>query len=1220
MKILSLRLKNINSLKGEWFIDFTAERFTENGLFAITGPTGAGKSSLLDGICLALYHATPRMDRQIDELMTRHTSEAMAEVEFEVKGVAYRANWSRRRARGQSDGKLQPPKGELARVTDGTILSDKLNEKVAKITELTGLDFDRFTRSMLLAQGKTAAFLNANSNERAELLEELTGTEIYGEISRQVFQRMRDEEAQLKTLSARCGDVSLLDDEQLTALNKEKAELDTQLNALQTHQNTLTAQQQWRQQIASQETLLADANTQQESVEQALKQHESDLEKLSSAMPALELKPLYERLDGLRSDQAEKTAQQQSQQQKQQQVASGLEALSGNLAEREQAVQSAEEARSALETLLVEQVIPLDQQLNHQQQQAKTLQDEQKTLIDACSALNSQLAEHKKQQEDAEQQLKSATDYLAENEADQELPQQLRHWQSQLERRASLASQQKAASESLETQQKALAGFQQRHQTLKNHVADSEQAQTNALQQQKELQQQRVALLQGEDEHQLRQQQWGQQNTQIAQLRHLSGQYQQLAGQHQQLQQQIDAQTPALEQLGEQRKVKGREWQQLKQQIADLRTLLQQEQLIAKYEQDRAQLQPGQPCPLCGSAEHPAVSQYQPVNISATEQRLQETEQRFNAVIKEGQQIGTELAALQSTLQQHQQQQAQLQSHKPALMGEWQQVCEQLQLTIDIRNPEGIDQAVQLLEQQQQAQQARLQQLDQLNQKLAENSQLLHRCGNQLNEAQKALSQAESEQGKDQHQLDSLHQKLDELAHEREQLETELARQINPLPVLDAQQQWLDTQQQRATQYQQMVQNQQTSKETLATLARQNPEAQAQLTEKTRQLETLDSRLKEQQVQLESLREQRQQLFGDKDPATERSEASRTEEQARQALENSRAEQQTLKQQLDSLTGTLKQLEETLSSQRLAIEDADQKWQLALTESPFGNTEQWQAALLPTEQREQLTALKQDLDARRERASALRAQASEQLETLNAQQKTEHSLAELEQQLAALTAELASLHQRQGQLKEQLDSDFQKRHQFEDLQKQQAAQQAQYDIWVKLSSLIGSADGARFRRYAQGLTLDHLVELANRRLDRLHGRYLLQRRDDSELSLAVVDSWQGDSIRDTRTLSGGESFLVSLALALALSDLVSHRTSIDSLFLDEGFGTLDPDTLEIALDALDALNASGKMIGIISHVEALKERIPNQINVHKHAGLGYSRLDAEFTVSRTATE
>ena len=124
----------------------------------------------------------------------------------------------------------------------------------------------------------------------------------------------------------------------------------------------------------------------------------------------------------------------------------------------------------------------------------------------------------------------------------------------------------------------------------------------------------------------------------------------------------------------------------------------------------------------------------------------------------------------------------------------------------------------------------------------------------------------------------------------------------------------------------------------------------------------------------------------------------------------------------------------------------------------------------------------------------------------------------------------------------------------------------------------------------------------------LHGSYLLCRKSTGVLELEIVDAWQGDVARDTRTLSGGEGFLVSLALALALSDLVSHKTSIDSLFLDEGFGSLDGDTLEIALTALDSLNASGKMIGIISHVEALKERIPAQIRVEKGGGIGHSRL------------
>ena len=162
----------------------------------------------------------------------------------------------------------------------------------------------------------------------------------------------------------------------------------------------------------------------------------------------------------------------------------------------------------------------------------------------------------------------------------------------------------------------------------------------------------------------------------------------------------------------------------------------------------------------------------------------------------------------------------------------------------------------------------------------------------------------------------------------------------------------------------------------------------------------------------------------------------------------------------------------------------------------------------------------------------------------------------------------------------------------------------------KLNEMVGSASGDKFAKFAQGITLDQLIYLANKHLQILSPRYELQRSSDSSklLEIEIIDSFQGDVVRPVSTLSGGESFIVSLSLALGLSALASQKISIDSLFLDEGFGTLDSDSLELALNALNQLQSSGKMVGVISHVEVLKERIPLQIRVMPK-GDGTSGLD-----------
>jgi exonuclease SbcC len=162
-----------------------------------------------------------------------------------------------------------------------------------------------------------------------------------------------------------------------------------------------------------------------------------------------------------------------------------------------------------------------------------------------------------------------------------------------------------------------------------------------------------------------------------------------------------------------------------------------------------------------------------------------------------------------------------------------------------------------------------------------------------------------------------------------------------------------------------------------------------------------------------------------------------------------------------------------------------------------------------------------------------------------------------------------------------------------------SAREKEFNRWNMLRDLIGSADGKKFRIYAQSLTLRKLINLANRHLERLNDRYYIMKSEMEDLALNIADRYQGNSVRSMTTLSGGESFLISLALALGLSDLAGRNAQIQSLFIDEGFGTLDSKNLELVLQTLGNLQALGKTIGVISHVRELKERIDTQVQVIK---------------------
>ncbi len=353
---------------------------------------------------------------------------------------------------------------------------------------------------------------------------------------------------------------------------------------------------------------------------------------------------------------------------------------------------------------------------------------------------------------------------------------------------------------------------------------------------------------------------------------------------------------------------------------------------------------------------------------------------------------------------------------------------------------------------------------------------------------------------------------------------------------------------------------------------------------------------------LVTLTKQRSELFGIKNSDVEEQRLVQQITAAEASEKQVRAVCEQCKELVSSIKTRLATLETSLQNRQPLLQKLEQDFIESLTQADFADEQLFLDKRLSPVERDSLGQRALAVDGQLATVKTRKQDRETRLAQELAKQVTDVPRENLQQNLDVYQESLRQIGEEIGAKKQRLKDNSEARYKLQDKQSLIDNQKMECERWDKLRELIGSADGKKYRNFAQGLTFELMVNHANRQLEKMTDRYLLTRDEVQPLELNVVDNYQAGEIRSTKNLSGGESFIVSLALALGLSKMASRKVRVDSLFLDEGFGTLDEEALETALETLAGLQQDGKLIGVISHVSALKERIGTQLKIWPQSG------------------
>ncbi|NUQ24176.1 MAG: AAA family ATPase [Saprospiraceae bacterium] len=1211
MKITKITVNNLHSLRLQATIDFSSPPLSHAGLIAITGDTGAGKTTLLDAITLALYGRIHR-NKDAKDVMSYGAVESLAEVEFETHKGLFRAKWSIWRAHKKDDGDIKGPRRELSQWNSQRdafeIIAEKAKEVDEQVEAVSGLDYDRFCRSVLLSQGDFAAFLKSGEKERSELLERITGVEIYSRLSMAAFERNKLEQQRLEDLRQSLELTQAPGDEEMAAWDQALTRYQSEGEAISVQRDQLQKQSQWLQRLKELDERQVLLQTELQATELEKTENERLKVQLQNARKAAAFQPdlallesLNQRIDQLKAEIADFDIQAQTARQKLDESQQENEALQETL--------SALQADFQIKYPLWEKALALDAAIQEKDSglQAQLAQQaaQEKTWTELAQQLEAQSAQLK----DWENIAQTSALWLESHASWQSLPQQLPLMQDKRNELRLLWKELQDAKQKEEHTETQLADITRKLDTalLARQEAEEklQQLQTEFERlapeyyapSRQELLHLLVQEIEGLNDKQGQLKQWADiQSVYQQKLKMVADMEDRLS--HLQLEEEDVNKTlmVALDALDDYNQ---------RLQYAD--KIYDQQRQIANYEKDRELLAEGEPCPLCFSTHHPFRAHAVKPMVDEARAVRDKAQQQYNQA----------LARQQSLLRR----QNELYNETKRLRGS-EEGLERLRLDLlDIeaqlvsaesavlpgfvrpQSAKGIAELVSNISESLADKRRRRVQLMELDKSIAALEKSAQLASQAYAEAQGAHMLAQ-ERG----QAASKWQT--EINAKWEQSVAQINALLQPYGLtFDVEQgaAIFDTLQERATEYAQQRARLEEAQREKAAKAQRTEQLSEELTRLQERLDALNLSVATQRAVLEESVAERKAVLGDEDPQTARASLQTAIAQQQALCDQARESRTALEKELESLRRLHQGKTNELHTASNNMEALQKELLKKLKKADFDSIEALQQALLEPDVLQQM---EENLQEHEKRRFELERQWKELLHNqaqVRAKSLTTETAETIAEWLTGVELQYRSTMQEIGALREKKSQGEQRRQEAQSLLEQIAAQENTCLRWSKLNDIIGQADGKKFRVFAQGLTLQKLTSLANRHLQQLNGRYIIHKSQTEDLALEIIDTYQANNKRSMSTLSGGESFLVSLALALGLSDLAGKNALIKSLFVDEGFGTLDDNSLDLAISTLENLQASGKTIGVISHVKALKERVSTQIQV-KMKGNGFSEI------------